>query len=313
MHKFSAEPKLSILDLSDTSNLDMVQAARQFSIATSECGFVYVRISSKHATIIEAVRRQQRRFFDLSPDSKVQIAIDKNNRGYLAQGEALMAGAKRADQKEVFFWGRETAADDPDYLAGVPLCGPNQWPIDHSELRPAIEAYSAFIANTGDLLLRIIALSLGADPNFFAPFYERSMLRGQLLRYPPTDSDPEQFGVAPHSDFGCITLLLQETNGLEVMFPDGSWVAAPPIENTLIINIGDLLERWSNNKLPSTKHRVRNTSTDPRYSIAMFYDPSPQAIVDPADLLSEETPKFAAIGAAEYILSRNKKSFAHYK
>ncbi len=118
--------------------------------------------------------------------------------------------------------------------------------------------------------------------------------------------------MAPHSDFGCITLLLQETAGLEVLARNGEWIAAPPLPGTLVVNIGDLLERWSNLRLPSTRHRVRNTTGGDRYSIAMFYDPSPLAVVDPRALAPAGEPLFEPTGTAEYILGRNKESFAHF-
>ncbi len=307
------ENRISILDLSTPDTLNKANASELFLQATAECGFMYIRISDEDTRIVDTVRKQQTLFFDLTQAQKKDIAIDQNNRGYLGPGEALMPGAKRADQKEVFFWGREAGCNDPDYLADVPLCGPNQWPTQLPDFRTTIEQYSKMIEKQGSLMLSIIAIALGQSADYFIPYYKRTMLRGQLLKYPPTGQHQDQFGVAPHSDFGCITLLHQETEGLEIQFPNGSWVPAPPIKNTLVVNIGDLLERWSNNRLPSTKHRVRNTSVNARYSIAMFYDPSPLATVDPTDLLPNEPPQFEAIAASEYILLKNKKSFAHYK
>jgi isopenicillin N synthase-like dioxygenase len=304
--------EIAVLDLSSPDQIDFNDAAVEFKRATQQCGFIYIKYAPTHGTTVQALRREQRLFFDLSPDAKRSISIDTNNRGYLESGQALMSGASRPDQKEVFFWGRELAADDPDLLAGVPLCGPNQWP-ESVQFRSAVLRYSEFIRSLGSLMLSIVAEALGCDRDFFQPFFQRSMLRGQLLKYPPTQAHPDQFGVAPHSDFGCITLLSQETEGLEVQFPDGAWVAAPPLDSTLVVNIGDLLERWSNMRLPSTRHRVRNTSTDARYSIAMFYDPNPLATVDPLDLQSDTPARFPAVGAAEYIMSRNRQSFAHYK
>ncbi|OED39475.1 hypothetical protein AB833_15330 [Chromatiales bacterium (ex Bugula neritina AB1)] len=304
---------ISVLDLSNPDEIDLRRAAVDFTHATRQCGFLYVRISEGEREIIAAVRRQQRLFFQQQLDAKKDIAIDLNNRGYLGSGEALMAGAKRRDQKEVFFWGREVPADDPDILAGVPLCGLNQWPKCLPDFKSAVTSYTALVQRTGELLLKIIALSLGASDDFFSKYYERSMLRGQLLRYPTTENHPDQYGVAPHSDFGCITLLLQETAGLEVLFPNGEWVAAAPLENTLVVNIGDLLERWSNCRLPSTKHRVRNTSFESRYSIAMFYDPSPTAVVNPLELLPDEAALYPPVAASQYILSRNQGAFDHYK
>lgn len=307
--KNSAIPEL---DLSRSTEVDLSAAADELLKATAQSGFIYGHIGDGNASIIKDVRRAQHTFFALSFDEKQKIAIDCNNRGYLAQGMAQMHGATRRDQKEVFFWGREADDNDPDVIAGLPLCGSNQWP-EIASFRQAIVDYSSMIQSIGDKMLQIIATALGATECFFEPYYQRSMLRGQLLCYPPTEDHPQQFGVAPHSDFGCITLLLQETPGLEVLFPNGEWVAAPPIKNTVIINIGDLLERWSNNKLPSTKHRVRNVSADSRYSIAMFYDPDPGAVVDPLDLLPGEVAKFEPVMAAAYIFGRNKGAFAHYK
>ena len=303
---------LAHLDLSDPESVDLASAAADLLQATEKCGFIYVQISDAYASTIDTVRRAQRSFFTLSSAQKKQISIDINNRGYLGEGMAQMHGAARKDQKEVFFWGREADCRDPDVIAGLPLCGPNQWPVADG-FREAVNAYADMVSIVGEKLLQIIAVALGAKPCFFEAYYQRCMLRGQLLCYPPTGDHPDQFGVAPHSDFGCITLLLQETAGLEVLFPGGEWVVAPPVENTLVVNIGDLLERWTNNRLPSTKHRVRNTSSDARYSIAMFYDPNPGAVVDPCELLPDEEPKFAPVKAAEYILGRNKGAFSHYQ
>jgi len=303
---------ISSLDLSDPSAVVLPVAAKELLKATRECGFIYVRISKEHASILENIRRAQRSFFAQSVAQKSEIAIDVNNRGYLAEGMAQMHGAVRRDQKEVFFWGREADHTDPDVIAGLPLCGPNQWP-ELTGFQDAVLSYSSMIQSIGDKLLETIAVSLDAPPSFFKTYYERCMLRGQLLCYPPTENHPDQFGVAPHSDFGCITLLLQQSAGLEVMFPNGEWVPAPPVENTLVVNIGDLLERWSNHRYPSTKHRVRNLSSDARYSIAMFYDPNPGAVIDSTDVLPGESAKYPPVKAAEYILGRNKGAFDHYK
>ena len=305
--------RISVLDLSKPATFDLDDAARRFSASTGECGFLYIRLDDRATKYTSVLRAQQRLFFAQSLDRKESISINQINRGYLGMGKAQMHGASRTDQKEVFFWGREAGSNDPDVLDKVPLCGPNQWPSELPEFREAVTNYSAYIREIGEKLLQIVAHSLGAKPTFFSSRYDRTMLRGQLLYYPPCSDDADQFGVAPHSDFGCITLLAQETAGLEVQFPDGKWVAAPPIENTLVVNIGDLLERWSNRILPSTLHRVRNRSADPRYSIAMFYDPNPTAIVDPLDLLPDQKAEFPPVLAADYILSRNKGAFKHYQ
>jgi isopenicillin N synthase-like dioxygenase len=140
------------------------------------------------------------------------------------------------------------------------------------------------------------------------------MLRGQLIHYPPpaADAPPAQFGVAPHTDFGCITLLLQETAGLEVLLKGGEWTAVPPQAGTLVVNIGDLLERWTDGRYASTRHRVRNLTGEDRFSIAIFHDPDPLAVVDPRDMAPGVTARFAPVEAGAYILQRIQGAFAHY-
>ena len=310
----STLPVIDLSRLHDGAEQQFLDVAGKITSACALSGFFYVRGHGIPEKAIDALRQTARQFFAQSDGEKRQIAINQHNRGYLGPGEARMRGAAKTDMKEVFFWGRDLPENDPDVLAGIPLCGPNLWPDSPPGFREHVLTYAQAVGRTGDLLLQAIALSLGAERNFFAARYERPMLRGQLIHYPPLpeDAPADQFGVAPHSDFGCITLLLQQTAGLEVLAKNDEWIAAPPIPGTLVINIGDLLERWSNNRLPSTRHRVRNKSRDGRYSIAMFYDPSPRAVVDPRDLGAPEPAAFAPIEAAEYVLSRNKGAFAHY-
>ncbi|MEM8688554.1 MAG: 2-oxoglutarate and iron-dependent oxygenase domain-containing protein [Pseudomonadota bacterium] len=307
-------PVIDISPLKTGTDAAFAQVAEEISSACALSGFFYVRGHTISDEAITTLRETSRAFFAQGDAEKRQIAINQHNRGYLGPGEARMRGAARTDMKEVFFWGRDLPADDPDVLAGIPLCGPNAWPQSLPGFRDHVVTYSEAVGKTGDLLLQAFAVSLGAERSFFGPRYERPMLRGQLIHYPalPEDAPADQFGVAPHSDFGCITLLLQETAGLEVLAKNDEWIAAPPLAGTLVINIGDLLERWSNNRLPSTRHRVRNRSRNGRYSIAMFYDPSPRAVVDPRDLGAGEEAKFPPVEAAEYVLGRNKGAFAHY-
>lgn len=285
--------------------------AQDIASALQATGFMYVRNHGIPPEIIEQLRTLQRAFFRLPVDSKRRVAINDLNRGYLGQGEARMHGAKQHDQKEVFFWGSDLAADHPDRVNKVPMCGANQWPDEPQGFEQAVLAYAGEISSLGDRLLEAIAIALGIEQHFFKQRYLSPMTRGQLIRYPRTVGGDDDFGVAPHTDFGCITLLLQETPGLEVLNLQDEWVAAPPLDDTLIINIGDLLERWTDGRLPSTRHRVRNLSRDERFSIAMFHDPDPTAVIDPADLQSNRK-NFEPVMAADYIVSRNRGAFAHF-
>lgn len=310
MHNMKQIPIINIEQLHRLAGIDAV--ADQIANAGKQCGFFYIEGHGIPDSLIANIRTVQREFFALPLSEKKKIAISQHNRGFLGQGEARMHGALNHDQKEVFFWGAELEPTHPDILANIPLCGPNQWPSQPTDFSKTVLEYASAIQRAGNRLLKAIAVSLGGSPDFFVPFFSDPLLRGQLIRYPQTQGSEENFGVAPHSDFGCITLLLQETPGLEVLI-ENQWVAAPPIDGTLVVNIGDLLERWSDQKLRSTRHRVKNINTDARYSIAMFHDPSPTALIDPCDLNPAiDIGKYAPVRAADYILERNKGAFSHY-
>ena len=314
-----ASGALPVIDLGPLRSGDsgLAAVAAEIRRAAEEVGFFYV---ANHGIDPELARRAQLAaldFFARPEADKRRVAVDRRNRGFMAMGDCRLPGAETTDLKEVFFWGPETAPDDPEVLAGRPLVGPNNWPDFQPGLRAAVWPYYLAVLEVGAGLLRAVALSLGLDPDFFAGHYRRPLGRGQLVFYPPhpVGGEVPNFGAAPHCDFGCLTLLLQDENGgLEVRTRDDRWVAAPPVEGSLVVNIGDLLARWSNDRFRSTLHRVVNRSGRQRLSIPVFYDPDSSAVVDPRDLgLSPgETPRYDPIAAGDYIMSRNKLSFAHY-
>jgi len=300
------------VDLSEISNPAATESiAEEISASLSESGFMYVSNHGIAESVITRLQEIQCEFFNSAQSEKSRIAINSSNRGYLGHGQARMHGAKKHDQKEVFFWGAELSENHPHRQANLPLCGPNQWPDMPAGFKQSVLDYATAIASLGNRLLRTIAIALDVPADFFERHYQSPMTRGQLIHYPPTTGDENDFGVAPHSDFGCITLLLQETAGLEVLNKAGEWVPAPPLPGTLVINIGDLLERWTDGRLPSTKHRVRNLTGQERYSIAMFHDPDPTAVVDPGDMDSNSA-NFSPVTASEYIHGRNRGAFSHF-
>ena len=313
----NALPVIDLGPLRGGDEAGLAAVANEIRRAAEEVGFFYV---ANHGIDLELARRAQAvalDFFARPEAEKRRVAVDQRNRGFLAMGDCRLPGAEATDLKEVFFWGPEAAPDDPEVLAGRPLVGPNNWPDFQPELRAAVWPYYRAVLEVGAGLLRAVALSLGLDPDFFAACYRKPLGRGQLVFYPPHPVGREvaYFGAAPHCDFGCLTLLLQDDNGgLEVRTRADRWVAAPPIEGTLVVNIGDLLARWSNDRFRSTLHRVVNRSGRQRLSIPVFYDPDSSAMVDPRDLglPPGEPPRYEPIAAGDYIMSRNKLSFAHY-
>jgi isopenicillin N synthase-like dioxygenase len=312
---------IPIIDLDGVRQGDRAATARVAAAIRAACtgvGFFYVTNHGVPAPVIAAAVEQARAFFALPLERKREVSVNARHRGFNALGDALMYEAKRPDYKEFYSMGLELPEDDPDVVAGEPLRGPNNWPKGMPEFRAALSAYYEAIGACGADLLRCVAVSLGRPEDFFASRYRKRLQRTQIVYYPPQPPElgDDQFGVAPHSDFGCITLLWQDQNGgLEVLERSSrTWIPAQPIPGTLVVNVGDLLERWTNNLYASTPHRVVNRSGRERYSIASFYDPDFKAVIDPRDLgFAAEEIRTAPTTAGAHILGRIEKSFGYRK
>jgi isopenicillin N synthase-like dioxygenase len=186
------------------------------------------------------------------------------------------------------------------------------------QLREALAEYYEEIGKAGADLLRAVAVGLGIEEGFFTDKYTKPLQRTQMVYYPPQPpkAEADQFGVAPHTDYGCITLLYQDNSGgLQVReLGSNRWIEATPIPGSLVVNVGDLLAHWSNDRFRSTLHRVINTSGHERYSIATFYDPTYGAVVDPCDLgIDPAQSLYPPVAAGDYILKRIDDSMAYRK
>jgi len=281
-------------------------AAAEIHDAATQVGFFYLAGHGIAPNLMAQAFKVSRDFFDQPEALKGTAAVDTNQRGWMATGMAKMQGAATHDLKEVFFWG------NPDVAPA------NRWPLEFPRLQVELMPYYRAVCGIGDAVLRAVATGFGLPENAFARAYETPMARGQLVYYPPSSSNDEaekRFGVAPHTDFGVLTFLLQDDNGgLQVRTRNGDWIEAPPIPGTLVCNIGDLLQRWTNDRFVSTVHRVINRSGQKRYSVPVFFDPSPDAMIDPRSLgTPDEDVKHEPITAADYIAQQNKKTFSQYK
>ena len=282
--------------------------------AAQSVGFFYVRNHGVPRALIDRAYALSRRFFALPEEAKQRLRINAIHRGFLAIGGARMYETARVDLKESFIWGPELGPDDPDVAAGRPLMGPNQWPAELPELAPALMDYSGAVMACARSLLRGFAVSLGLDADFFGERFAKPLARCSLIYYPPQppDSGTDQFGVAPHTDYGGLTLLNQDdTGGLQVRTRSGDWVTAVPIPGTFVVNVGDLMARWTNDRFVSTPHRVVNSSGRARYSMALFFDPAFDTVIDPRDLRPERTALYPPVTCGDYIVSRFNKAFTH--
>jgi isopenicillin N synthase-like dioxygenase len=226
-----------------------------------------------------------------------------------------MPGNKRTDYKESFVWGLDPADDDPAPGAANPFRVPNLWPESPAGLRDGLYPFLEHAQGCAVHLMQAFAVALGAPRGAFLKTAGRPISRASIVHYPPQPADlgEQQFGVGAHTDFGCLTILCQDdVGGLQVLNAAGEWVTAHPIEGTLVVNVGDLMARWSNDRFRSTPHRVVNASEVHRYSLVAAYDPDAATLVDPGDLLAAgETPRHAPVTCGAYITERFDRSFAY--
>lgn len=307
---------IPIIDMAPVRAGDLSQVGQALHDAFVGSGFCYIKNHGVPKDVIEAARAKAMEFFHLPIEEKLKSKPKESVRGFNAIGKTKMQYAEAPDYKEYYQIGLELPRDDPAVLAGQPLRGPNQWPDEVPGFREAFTRYFEEIGICGQALLSAVAVSLGIAPDFFVDKYDKPLQRTQAVYYPPhpVNHEGELFGVAPHTDYGCVTLLWQDdVGGLEVLNTTGQWVSALPVPDTLVINIGDLLHRWSNNRYISSQHRVTNRSGRERLSIATFYDPDFTAMVDPSDLgLGEgEAAHYPPVSAGDYIMGRINASQKH--
>ena len=227
--------------------------------------------------------------------------------------EIAMLRASNPDLKETMEIGRE----------GVPGL-PNQWPdtldAQGEEFTKTMKTFFNMCKELHVQVMRAIALGMGLDEHFFDSFTDGGDNNLRLLHYPAVlksvfKDNLGQVRAGEHSDYGSITLLFQDNvGGLEVKSPKGTFVSATPIENAIVINAGDLLSRWSNDEIKSTKHRVvqplakadEESDTYPaRYSIAYFCNPNFDRYIEALPSTWEETgKKYHGINSGDYLVQR---------
>jgi isopenicillin N synthase-like dioxygenase len=304
-------PVIDIGPLRDGS--DPAGVARELQRASQEIGFIYVRNHGLPDDLITRARKAALTFFRLPDATKRQVAVSDRHRGFLGQGGARMQADAKADLKESFIFGYEDA--DGGTPEEHPLRGPNRWPAFMPELQSHAMAYFNAAHEVAHHLMRGFALGLDRDEDTLLKSKTSPMSRASFVYYPPQDVQmgTDQFGVGPHTDFGVLTVLCQDdVGGLQVQDAGGDWVAAPPIPGTLVVNVGDLLARWTNDEYRSTPHRVINESSRERLSLVLAYDPAPATLIDPRTLFGDDVvTAYEPITVGDYLIKRFAKSFSY--
>ena len=294
---------LPLIDLAAASEDEL---ARRIDGALREQGFFAVAGHGVAHGVVQAAFDAGHRFFALSEADKRRWHIDgwPVKRGFDPIGWQSLDPGQPPDVKESFY-------------LGVEAIGPNQWP-DETLLpgfRAAMETYSAAMEALARRLMRLFEIALGVPRGGFESFMRHPTCTTRLLHYPPQPSAalPGQIGCGAHTDWGALTLLAQDdAGGLQVQRSgsgrdggrDSGWTDVEPQAGTLVVNVGDMAQRWTNDRWRSTVHRVINRQAGrDRWSIAYFFDLDAEAVITPLPQCTSENnpPRYGPITSGQHL------------
>ena len=303
------------IDISEIEEKEFSRTLLQdFFSAYNQYGFGYIINHGIEKTLIEQLFQVSKQFHSQPLSEKMRVALDHNHRGYIAINTSTdvnskLADVKKPNQSESFMMMRE----DKSELPNVYLSGPNQWP-KLENFKEVLEKYTFNMTKLGRNLMRLALLSSGVKDLSVMQSLDTPTIWLRLLHYPPIskNSPSDLYGSAPHTDFGCLTILAQdEIGGLQVQTREGEWIDVPKLEGSFVVNVGDMLSRYTNGLLRSTPHRVINKSGKERFSCPFFFDPHTNAVVQP--LKGTGKPKFSPINFGEFLREELEASYEKHK
>jgi isopenicillin N synthase-like dioxygenase len=285
-------------------------------------GFGYVVGHGVPDDVLEGVFDASRRFHRLPPARKLAVELDGLHRGFIPIDTSTdvtspLADVTKPNQSESFMVMREAGPDDPQVVAGTYLAGPNQWPEGLPGFREAVDRYQAAVSLLAHRLVAVIAEGLGDVEGRIERSFHPPTTWLRLLHYPPQPPMIEEglYGSAPHADFGCLTILAQDdVGGLEVATPDGRWSVAPPVAGAFVVNVGQMLHRWSNGRMLATPHRVVNRSGRERWSVPFFYDPNVTSVIEPLPscIDADTPPAYEPLVYGDFVRHQLESSYLHH-
>jgi isopenicillin N synthase-like dioxygenase len=276
----------------------------QVRVAAHEVGFLTLHNTPIPVSDIAEVLAAYRSFFTLPAAQKaaVDMARTGSNRGWGAGGSEQVDPNANPDYKQIFDSGFEVAGSD------LPTYAPNQWPDVPTDFKAVIENYYArALAFSGDVLAAIVG-GIGEDVGYFRAQFDQPMalLRGNYYPQRPAWAGAKDFGIATHTDYGCLTLLAMDgTPGLEVRGRGGRWIPVSAPVGEFVVNFGEMLEMWTQKRIKATPHRVVGGDVE-RMSVPLFYNPNALTNVAPAGSGN-------VIRAVDHLQKRFDETYLHLK
>ena len=284
-----------VQSVNSNSKVQKLKTAAALAKACREFGFFYVTGHGVSVELQARLEQVSREFFAQDEAQKMQMRMALGGRawrGYFPVGGELTSG--KPDVKEGIYFGHELPATHPLVLAQTPLHGGNLFPKNIPHMKSTVLEYIDAATQLGHQVTAALAASLNLPEDYFARLYTAEPLGlFRIFNYPaPTvvNSSAEQWGVGEHTDYGFLTLLKQDNVGGLQVKSQSRWIEAPPLENTFVCNIGDMLDRMTGGLYRSTPHRVRNAAQVDRLSFPFFFDPAFSASVKRIENLPKTYP-----------------------
>lgn len=257
---------------------------------------------------LEATYEQLERFFALPMEEKLKYRFNELSIGYIPPETTKYVSSvinenTKEDLNETLVTALDRPGDHPLIQAGTRFVGPNHWPEGLPGFKEAIVAYQQQLLVLGRKLLPLFAVALELPSDYFDSYFKDPVMWSRNAHYPAVVPDENQFGIAPHSDHSFLTMLpTTAVPGLQILTQDEQWIDAKYIEQGILVNTGEFLNRWTNGRFIPTPHRVIPPETD-RYSIATFFNPSPDAIAAPLEsCVSDDNPAaYEPISLIDYV------------
>ena len=312
----AAESYIPTIHLDDPDKTLTVTKLRS---ACVDVGFFYLEGHGIPEVFLNEVMVQSKALFDLPLEEKFKLQDCALNRGYTAMEEETLdpAHQTKGDTKEGFYIGKDVPVEESDLAK---LSGPNQWPTESCpDFKATMTSYQEQVSHVGLRLVQLLALAIGLDDeHYFDEYFADPIVTLRLLHYAKERSHPEEgvFACGAHSDYGMLTFLLtDDTPGLEIYDANTQdWKGVPPKPFAFVVNLGDMLERWTNGKFRSTLHRVLTAGDKERYSVPVFYDPHFDTVVKVLDVCCIDEPaKYPQTTVGQHLMDKYRETHSAFK
>ncbi len=314
----SVLPVIDIGALRGRQLADKRKVAETLAQAAHEIGFFYITNHGISQSLIANVYHEAERFFSLPLAEKLRydIARSNNHRGYVSQAQRGDYADEQGERHyEAFDLALDLLPDDPEYHRADKLLGPNVWPALPG-FRDRVYQYYQSVADLAQMLCRAFEIHLRLAPGYFRQFTDKSTSQLRLLHYIENQAlmNAKDMNMGAHTDYECFTILHQTKPGLQVMNSADQWIEAPPLEGTFVVNIGDMMEAWTNGLFRATLHRVVNHGHE-RYSMPYFQATNFDAEVRPVPTVigKSNPPRYQPIIAGHHLLGQLVRDFSYLK